>query len=80
MDTSEVLHDQITVDEVLRRWPETWVVFKDKGTQCLGCFMQRFCSLREVAEAHQLSLQELIQELEKCANQKPKGASHENFL
>ena len=42
--------------------------------------MQRFCSLREVAEAHQLSLQELIQELEKCVNQKsPKGVSHENL-
>ena len=42
--------------------------------------MQRFCSLREVAEAHQLSLQELIKELEKCVNQKTKGVSHENFL
>jgi hypothetical protein len=73
MDTSEILHDQITVEELLQRWPETWVVFKSKTTQCMGCFMQRFCSLREVAEAYQLPLQDLIEELEKCVNQSKKA-------
>jgi hypothetical protein len=39
----------------------------------MGCFMQRFCSLRQVAEAYQLPLQDLIEELEKRVNQSKKS-------
>lgn len=43
--------------------------------------MQRFCSLQEVADTYQLSLQDLTEELEKCVNPiNPKGVSHENPL
>ena len=82
MDARNFLLNQITVEEVLRRWPETWVVFRSKKTHCVGCFMQRFCSLQEVAEAYQLPLHDLIEALEKCVNQSQntKGVPHENPL
>lgn len=44
--------------------------------------MQRFCSLQEVAQAYEIPLQDLVEELESCVNQSKntKGVSHENPL
>ena len=80
MDTNEFLQVHKTVEEVLKRWPETWEVFKSRKTHCLGCFLQRFCSLKEVAEAYQLPLGDLIGELEKRVDRSKnlKGVSHES--
>jgi len=69
MDTNNILQAQMTVEEVLKKWPETWVIFKREKTYCIGCFMQRFCTLQEVAEAYQISLQDLLGELETCVTQ-----------
>ena len=40
-------------------------VFATMKTKCVGCLLQRFCSLRDVAETYQIPLQELTGELEK---------------
>jgi len=54
---------QWTVDEVLQEWPEAFSVFMKHRTKCVGCFMQQFCTLQEVAETYQLSLEQLIDEI-----------------
>jgi hypothetical protein len=69
MDTSEILHELTTVEETLQKWPETWVVFKSRKTQCVGCFLQRFCSLQDVAKTFQFPVHDLIEELENRVNQ-----------
>ena len=69
MNTNDTFQAQMTVEDVLTKWPETWIVFKSEKTSCVGCFMQRFCSLQDVAETYQLPLQDLIVEMEKCVNQ-----------
>jgi len=69
MDTNKFLQAQITVEEVLHRWPETWVVFKSRKTQCVGCFLQRFCSLQDVANTFEFPVHDLIEELEKRVSQ-----------
>lgn len=79
MDTKFVLSSQTTVEEVLREYPEAWVVFRRYRTDCLGCFMQKFCTLQEAAEAHQLSLQQLMDDLAEQIQFKAKGAFHENL-
>jgi hybrid cluster-associated redox disulfide protein len=68
MDKNDALHVQLTVEEVLRKWPQTWVVFMSKGTYCTGCFVQRFCTLQEVAETYQIAIEDLITELEHQVN------------
>ena len=55
---------QLTVDKVLQRWPPAFSVFMKNKTKCVGCFMQQFCTLTDVAETYQLSLQQLIDEIE----------------
>lgn len=63
METKDVLNSQMTVEEVLKLKPCTWVVFRACGTDCIGCFMQRFCSLQEVAEAYHFPVERLLNEL-----------------
>lgn len=63
---TEILHTQLTVEDVLKNWPQTYSVFKSHNTDCIGCLLQRFCSIQEVAEIYQISLADLIKDLEKC--------------
>ena len=54
---------QLTVDKVLQRWPKAFSVFLSHRTKCPGCFMQQFCTLKDVADTYQLSLENLIAEI-----------------
>jgi hypothetical protein len=66
MDTP-MIHVRLTVEEVLQRWPGTFSVFMARKTKCPGCFMQQFCRLKDVAETYHISLQDLMRDLEECA-------------
>jgi hybrid cluster-associated redox disulfide protein len=68
MNKNDKFQAHMTVETVLQKWPETWVVFKAQKTDCVGCSMQRFCTLQEVADIYQLSLANLLAELETCVN------------
>jgi hypothetical protein len=63
MDTS-VLHIHLTVEEILHRWPRVFSVFMKNKTNCPGCFMGHFCTLKDVAETYQISLEELMADIE----------------
>ena len=67
MDTRRIdLH--LSVREVLQKWPETLFVFMKHKTYSVGCFMQKFCTLNDVAEVYHLSPEELIDELIKASD------------
>ncbi len=68
MKTISVLNPNLTVAEVVRKYPETihtWIALK---TDCIGCHLMQFCSLEYVAESYHMELQALINELEKAIN------------
>lgn len=54
---------QFTVDQVLQTWPQAFSVFMENKTKCVGCFLQQFCTLKDVAATYQLSLEKLIDDL-----------------
>ena len=68
MDTN-TLHIQLTVDKVLQNWPRAVSVFMKHKTKCPGCFMQQFCTLKDVAETYQLSVEKLIEEIIKVSEE-----------
>jgi hypothetical protein len=72
---------QLTVEDILQKWPKTYVVFRRRNTDCIGCLLQKFCSIQDVAETYEVPTQDLIIDFEKCIkeNYPPKGASNENF-
>jgi hybrid cluster-associated redox disulfide protein len=57
----------LTVDQVLHIWPQTFSVFMEHKTECVGCFMQRFCTLKDVAETYQISVEKLVEEIIKVS-------------
>ena len=63
MDTPTI-HVRLTVEEVLQKWPGAFSVFMAAKTKCPGCFLQQFCTLKDVAETYRISLQDLIRDLE----------------
>jgi hybrid cluster-associated redox disulfide protein len=59
----------LTVDEVMRRWPQTLPVFVRLKLNCVGCDMAPFETLADVAKTYGLALGELLTQLEQAAAQ-----------
>lgn len=59
----------LTVEEVLQRWPRAFSVFMKNKTKCPGCFMQHFCTLKDVAETYQVSCETLVDEIAHMSDQ-----------
>ena len=55
-----------TVDETLRQKSETSRVFVKHRMQCVGCYMQKFCTIKDVAEIYQVNLNEFLKSLNNC--------------
>ena len=68
MDT-RTIDLQLTVDKVLQKWPQAFSVFMRNKTKCVGCFMQQFCTLKDVAETYELSLEQLIDEIKNLSDE-----------
>ena len=81
MDTPKI-YIQLTVEEVLKRWPQVFSVFTKNKTKCPGCLMQHFCTLKDVAEGYQLLPEKLMAEIENVSNEEivSKGVSYEKFV
>jgi hybrid cluster-associated redox disulfide protein len=58
-----LIHTHLTVAEVLQESPRAFSVFMRNQTKCVGCFMQQFCTLKDVAETYQISSEKLIEEI-----------------
>lgn len=59
----EEIQSNWTVDETLQRKPESSYVFIKRGMQCVGCFLQKFCTMKDVAEIYQIDLETLLNDL-----------------
>jgi hypothetical protein len=62
MDTP-ALHSQLTVDQLLKNCPRAFSVLMKYKTKCPGCFMQQFCTLKDVAETYQIPIEKLMEEI-----------------
>ena len=66
-----------TVSEILKKYPETRQVFIERKTLCLGCYLARFCNLKEVAQDYSLEIETLVHEIQKAAINKTNQNSKE---
>ncbi len=66
MKKTHILTPDQTVAEVVEKYPETARVWIALETECLGCWLMRFCTLEYVAESYDLDLETLIDELERA--------------
>ncbi len=52
-----------SVQEVLNQWPQTASVFQAFKTACTGCYLARFCTLKEVAGSYDLQFDSFLEKL-----------------
>ncbi len=55
---------QLTIAELLRRWPQLVPIFVRFRTDCVGCGMAPFCSLQEAIDHYQLNASSFLRELQ----------------
>jgi hybrid cluster-associated redox disulfide protein len=58
MTTNELL--ELTVSEIMRRWPATMRLFIDHRLLCVGCPIAPFHTIADVAREHQVDEDELV--------------------
>jgi hybrid cluster-associated redox disulfide protein len=56
MRMNAVLTAEMTVDEVMRRWPSTTYIFLDFRMRCIGCPLAVFHSIDEAREEHDVDV------------------------
>jgi hybrid cluster-associated redox disulfide protein len=56
-------NDNMTVAEVLEKWPETVTVFQEFKTACVGCVMAPFDTMADVARIYEMELSVLLEAL-----------------
>lgn len=61
------ISQRLTVSEILQVFPEAKQVFLEKKTLCIGCYMARFCNLRDVAQVYSLDIETLVHEIQQAA-------------
>lgn len=54
------LEPNLTVAEVLERWPQTVSAFQKLKTACVGCTMAPFDTLRDVASIYNYDLDKVM--------------------
>ncbi len=64
MSTAELtITGEMTIGDVLKKYPESLKVFLSHGLMCVGCAVARFENIRQGATAHGIDVDALIRDL-----------------
>jgi len=53
----------IKIEEVVKQYPETMMVFMKHGLHCVGCHVSAFESIEDGAMAHGINVDALVEDL-----------------
>jgi len=56
---------EMTIGEVLKKYPKTAFVFIDYGLHCVGCPMAQPETIEEAAKLHRIDLKKFLKDLNK---------------
>jgi len=56
----------MSIMEVVSKYPETSDVFMKHGLHCIGCAAAQFETLEDGAKAHRIDIKKLLQDLNKA--------------
>lgn len=59
----------MTITEIVQKYPQTIDVFMENGMGCLGCAAARFENVGQGASAHGIDVEKLIVELNKAVEE-----------
>jgi hybrid cluster-associated redox disulfide protein len=61
---------EMSMGEILTKYPEASDVFQKHGLHCLGCAIASFETVEQGAAAHGMDLDKLLEDLNKVADKK----------
>ncbi len=59
---------EMTIGEVIKKYPKTVFVFIDYRLHCIGCPIAAGETIEEAAKAHRLDLKKFLKDLNKTVN------------
>ncbi len=60
-----MINKKMSIEEVVRRHPESIVIFERHGLGCVGCQAALFESIEQGAEVHGINADALVEDLNK---------------
>jgi hybrid cluster-associated redox disulfide protein len=78
METKVQIESHWTVDETLRKRLEISRFFIRNQMQCVGCYMQKFCTIKDVAQIYQKELNKFLKDLNAYDATNEKSPKKEN--
>jgi len=66
MKKKSVITKEMTIGEVIKKYPKTVFVFIDYGLHCVGCPMALPEMIEEAVKLHQLDLKKFLKDLNKA--------------
>lgn len=60
---------EMTISEVVKKYPKTTFVFMEHGLHCIGCPMAFNETIEEAAASHRIELKKLLEDLNKVSQQ-----------
>lgn len=63
MDETNEIQLDWTVEQIIHINHENSFVLIEYGTQCVGCFLQKFCTLQSVTEIYKINATQLLADL-----------------
>ncbi len=67
MKNIQAITKEMTITEVLEKYPKTIAVFMNYGLHCAGCPLAQSETIEELAKANQMDLKKLLEDLNKAA-------------
>ena len=62
-----VITQDMTIEEVIRRFPDTVSALESYGLRCMGCSVSSYENIREGALSHGVDLDGLLEDLNRIA-------------
>ena len=69
MEDQATITADMSIIEVVQKYPDTVSVFMRHGLGCIGCALARFENIRQGAEAHGIDVDALVKDLNQSALQ-----------
>ena len=72
MEAKKKITRDMSIMDVVQKYPETANVLIDAGMHCLGCAAAHFENIGQGAEAHGIDVDKLIEDMNKAVEKKKK--------
>ena len=70
MIMAQTITKEMTISEVVMKWPETAGTFMEWGMHCFGCAVAKFENIEQGATAHGIDPEKLVEALNETVEKK----------